>query len=99
MTEPSMISEHRPPTPPVEILLEEFHKPLGLSQMKAAQGIGIPLNRLNEIVRGRRGITTDSALRLARLLNTTPEFWMVLQMASDLYQASRALTVAEARPR
>src|SRR5437667_6041386 len=97
--EPSMISEHRPPTPPGEILLEEFLKPLGLSQVKAAQRMGIPLNRLNEIVRSRRGITADTALRLARLLNTTPELWMNLETAKDLYQASPALEVAEARPR
>ena len=86
---------HRPPTPPGEILLEEFLKRLGISQVEAAQQMGIPLNRLNEVVRGKRGLTADTALRLARLLNTSPEFWMNLQVASDLYRASRVLELAE----
>ncbi len=90
-----MIPEHRPPKPPGEILLEEFLTPLGLSQVKAAQQMNIPLNRLNEVIRGKRGITADTALRLARLLSTSPEFWMNLQTASDLYQAARALELAK----
>jgi antitoxin HigA-1 len=56
--------------------------------------MGIPLNRLNEVVRGRRGVTADTALRLARLLDTSPEFWMNLQTAVDLFRASK---VAETR--
>ena len=91
-----MIPTHRPPTPPGEILLEEFLKPLGLSQVEAARRMRIPLNRLNEVIRGKRGVTADTALRLSRLLGTSPEFWMNLQVACDLYQASRALKVAEA---
>ena len=90
-----MIPQHRPPTPPGEILLVEFLKPLGMSQVEASQRMGIPLNRLNEVIRGRRGITADTALRLARLLNTSPEFWMSLQVASDLYRASRVLELAD----
>jgi antitoxin HigA-1 len=81
----------RPPTPPGEILLDEFLQPMGMTQVEAARRMGIPLNRLNEVVHSRRGISADTALRLARLLNTSPEFWMNLQMASDLYQASRLL--------
>jgi addiction module HigA family antidote len=94
-----MIPTHRPPTPPGEILREEILKPLGLSQVEAARRMGMPLNRLNEIVRGKRGISADTALRLARLLDTSPEFWMNLQTARDLYQASRALELAESGPR
>ncbi|MCX6022756.1 MAG: HigA family addiction module antitoxin [Chloroflexi bacterium] len=86
-----MIPQHRAPTLPGEILLEEFLTPLGITQVEAAQRMGIPLNRLNEVVRGRRGITADTALRLARLLDTSPEFWMNLQTASDLYRAAQAL--------
>ena len=86
-----MVPTHRPPTHPGEILLEEFLKPLGLTQVAAAARMGIPLNRLNEIVRRRRGMTADTALRLARLLGTSPEFWMNLQTAWDLYRAARAL--------
>jgi antitoxin HigA-1 len=81
----------RPPTPPGEILLDEFLQPMGMTQVEAARRMGIPLNRLNEVIHSRRGISADTALRLARLLNTSPEFWMNLQMASDLYQASRLL--------
>jgi antitoxin HigA-1 len=81
----------RPPTPPGEILLDEFLQPMGMTQVEAARRMGIPLNRLNEVIHSRRGISADTALRLARLLNTSPEFWMNLQMASDLYRASRLL--------
>jgi addiction module HigA family antidote len=91
-----MIPKHRAPTPPGEILLEEFLKPLGMSQVDTARRMGMPLNRLNEVIRGKRGITADTALRLARLLHTSPEFWMNLQAACDLYQASRALDPVEA---
>jgi antitoxin HigA-1 len=81
----------RPPTPPGEILLDEFLQPMGMTQVEAARRMGIPLNRLNEVIHSRRGISADTALRLARLLNTSPEFWMNLQIASDLYHASRLL--------
>ena len=91
-----MIPENRAPTPPGEILLEEFLRPLGITQVEAAGRMGIPLNRLNEVVHGRRGVTADTALRLARLLETSPEFWMHLQAASDLYRASRASEPVEA---
>jgi addiction module HigA family antidote len=91
-----MIPTNRPPSSPGEILREEFLRPLGLSQVEAAQQMAVPLNRLNEVIRGKRGITADTALRLARLLNTTPEFWMNLQTASDLYRASHARELTEA---
>src|SRR5213592_3405346 len=68
-----------PAIAPGEILLEEFLKPLELGQVEAARRLEISLNRLNEIVNGKRGITADTALRLAKLLKTTPEFWMNLQ--------------------
>ena len=91
-----MIPTHRPPTHPGEMLLEEFLKPLGVTQTTAAQTMGISLNRLNELINGKRGVTADTALRLARLLKTTPEFWMNLQNAWDLYHAQRDLTRASA---
>ena len=81
-----------PSIPPGEILLEEFLKPLELGQVDAARRLGISLNRLNEIVLGKRGITADTALRLARLLKTSPQFWMRLQADWDLH---RAITRAE----
>lgn len=76
-----------PAIAPGEILLEEFLKPLELGQVEAARQLDISLNRLNEIVRGKRGITADTALRLARLLKTSPQFWMRLQADWDLHQA------------
>ncbi len=86
-----MIPTHRAPTHPGAMLFEEFLKPMHLTQVAAAEKMGIPLNRLNEIIRGKRGVTADTALRLAKLFKTSPEFWMSLQAAWDLYQASRAL--------
>jgi addiction module HigA family antidote len=71
------------------MLLEEFLKPKNLSQSDAAAKMGIPLNRLNEIIRGKRGVTADTALRLAKLLKTSAEFWMNLQTAWDLYWAKQ----------
>ena len=76
-----------PAIPPGEILLEEFLKALGMGQVDAAGRLGISLNRLNEIVLGKRGITADTALRLARLFKTSPQFWVRLQADWDLNQA------------
>src|SRR6266513_337029 len=76
-----------PAIPPGEILLEEYLKPLGLGQIEAAKRLGISLNRLNEIVLGKRGITADTALRLGRFLKTSPQLWMRLQADWDLHQA------------
>ena len=72
---------------PGEILLEEYLKPLGIGQLEAARRLGISLNRLNEIVLGKRGITADTALRLSRFLKTSPQLWMRLQADWDLHQA------------
>jgi antitoxin HigA-1 len=85
-----MIPTHRPPTSPGEILLEEFLKPLGMSQVEAARRMGVPLNRLNEIVRGERGVEADTALRLSRLLGTSPEFWMNLEISCGRDEESRS---------
>lgn len=86
-----MILPRREPTSPGEILLEEFLKPLGITQVEAARRMGIPLNRLNEVIHNKRGVTADTALRLARLLDTSPQFWLNLQIALDLYRAAKAL--------
>src|SRR5918994_2981362 len=74
---------------PGEMLLEEYLKPLGIGQVEAARELGVSLNRLNEIVLGKRGITADTALRLARFLKTSPQLWMRLQVDWDLHQAVR----------
>ena len=78
-----------PAIPPGEMLLEEFLKPMAIGQVEAARQLGISLNRLNEIVLGKRGITADTALRLGRLLKTSPQFWMRLQADWDLHEAIR----------
>ncbi len=72
---------------PGEMLLEEYLKPLGVGQVEAARQLGVSLNRLNEIVLGKRGITADTALRLGRFLKTSPQLWMRLQADWDLHQA------------
>ncbi len=76
---------------PGEILLEEFLKPAGLSQNKLAMELRVPSHRVNEIVHGRRSITADSALRLARFFGTTPDFWLNLQTIYDLTEARESL--------
>lgn len=81
------IPTHQPPTHPGEMLEEEFLKPLGITQTEFAARIGVSFQRINTLVRGRRGITPDTALRLERALGMTAEFWMNLQLRWDLYQA------------
>ena len=73
--------------PPGEMLLEEFIKPLGLRQADAAKELGVSVNRLNEVVRGIRRITADTALRLSSVFKTSPQFWMRLQADWDVHQA------------
>lgn len=87
----SVLDLKRPPTRPGEMLLEEFLRPAGLTQVEAAQRMEIPLNRLNEIIRGRRGVTADTAIRLGRLLKMSPEFWMALQADWELWHAAHEM--------
>jgi len=79
----------REPTHPGVMLLEEFLKPLGLTQRDLAVVIRVPYQRVNELVNGRRGVTASTALRLARYFGNTPEFWLSLQYRWDLYRALR----------
>ncbi len=79
------------PIHPGEILREEFLQPLEMSANQFAHVIGVPANRVTEIVGERRTVTADTALRLARALGTTPEFWLNLQQAYDLRTAEKAL--------
>ena len=72
------------PVHPGEILLEEFLKPLGLSQYRLAKGISVPPRRINEIVHGKRSVSANTALRLARFFGTTDGFWLNLQTAYEL---------------
>ena len=80
----------REPTHPGEILLQEFLLPLGMTQRDLATAIHVPFQRVNEVVRRRRGVTPSTALRLSRFLGTSPDFWMSLQLRWDLYHAQRA---------
>jgi len=79
-----MSSKKIPPIHPGEILLEEFLKPMGLSQNKVALDIRVPARRINEIVLGKRRVTPDTALRLAKYFDMSPQFWLGLQMDFDL---------------
>ena len=79
-----MSSKRIPPIHPGEILLEEFLKPMDLSQNRLAMDIHVPARRINEIVHGKRRITADTALRLGRFFGNSPQFWLGLQMDYDL---------------
>ena len=87
----SVLDLKRPPTHPGEMLIEEFLKPVGMTRVEAARRMKIPLNRLNEIIRGRRGVSAETALLLARLFKVSPEFWMQLQSDWDLWHAAQAM--------
>ena len=85
------MSKRLPNIHPGEVLAEEFLVPLGLSQNALARSLCVPPRRINEIVLGKRAISADTALRLARYFGTTPEFWMALQAAYDLEEAQTSL--------
>lgn len=85
-----MIPTHRLPTHPGEILRSELLEPLGLTQVELARDMGVPVQRVNELVNGKRGITAETAWKLSRRLGTSPEFWMNLQTARDLARARDA---------
>lgn len=74
---------------PGEVLLEEFLKPMGISQYRLAKAIGVPAMRISEICAGKRSVTADTALRLARALGTTPGFWLGLQADYDIEEAEK----------
>ena len=82
-----MLPKNRPPTHPGEMLLKEFLEPLNITQMVFAKHLGWPYARLNEIIKGKRGISTASALDLGEALDTGPEFWLNLQRNWDLWHS------------
>lgn len=84
------MSERLPNVHPGEILLEEFLKPLRISQNRLARDLRVPPRRINEIVLGKRAVTPDTALRLARYFSMSPRFWLGLQVDFDLEEASLA---------
>ena len=84
------IPTHGPPTHPGVMLLEEFLKPLDLSQTALAEELGVSYPRVNELVHGKRGVTPDTALRLERVFGMEAQFWLNLQLVWDLYQAQHS---------
>ena len=88
-----MLPENRTTTHPGEVLKEEFLQPLGVTQLAFAQHIGVPSQRVNEIVRGKRGVTPETAWLFSQALGTTPQFWMNLQDAYDLTSKRPSRTV------
>ena len=92
-----LLPMHLPPTHPGEMLLEEFLRPLGITQSEFAIHLCISFPRLNEIIHGKRGVTPDTALRLARVLGISADFWLGLQQDWDLWHAMRAPKAAQIR--
>jgi antitoxin HigA-1 len=92
---------HRPPTHPGEMLLEEFLKPLGISQSAFAIQLGVSFPRLNEVINAKRSVTPDTALRLAQVTGMSADFWLGLQQDWDLWHALRspkAAAIARLKP-
>ena len=79
-----MKEKRLPPIHPGEVLMEEFLKPMGISQYRLAKDISVPPRRINEIVHGKRAVTADTALRLGRFFGMSPQFWLNLQTRHDL---------------
>lgn len=84
-----MLPKHRPPTHPGEMLLKDFLEPMGVTQTQFASHLGWPFARLNEIIRGKRGVTADSALAIGEALKTGPEFWLNLQRDWELWHVNK----------
>ncbi len=87
-----------PPITPGEVLEEEFLKPMGLSQYRLAKEIHVSPRRINEIVKGKRSITADTALRLGRYFGTTAQFWVNLQSSYELERAAEKIELAAIQP-
>lgn len=86
---------HKPPTHPGEMLLEEFLKPLGITQSAFAVRLGVSFPRLNEVINAKRSVTPDTALRLARVTGMSADFWLGLQQDWDLWHALRSKKAEE----
>lgn len=91
------IPTHRPPTHPGEMVLEEFLKPLGMSQKEFAKRAGISWPRANQLLNAKRSVTPDTALRLERLFGVQAQTWLNMQLAWDLYHAQRSPGAREIR--
>jgi len=89
-----MIPKHRRPVSPGEVLLEEFLKPHNMTQTTLAERMSVPIQRVNTLINGKRGVTAETALLLAKIFDTTPQFWMNLQTNCDLWDAQQKMTAA-----
>ena len=88
------IPTHRAPTHPGEMLLEEFLKPMGITQRELSDSIHVPYQRINEVINQKRGITPSTALRLSKFFGVSEDFWLNLQLRLDLYKARQKETIA-----
>ena len=86
-----MIPRNRKPTHPGVILLEEYLEPMNMTQVDLAAKMGVPVQRVNTLINGKRDVSAETAVLLARVLKTTPELWMNLQASLDLYKAEQNL--------
>ena len=93
-----MIPDNRISTHPGEVLLEEFLKPMGITQRRLAEHIGVSVQRVNEIVRGKRGVTAETAWLLSEAFGTTPQFWVNLQSAHDLTRFRPSRSIGKLQP-
>lgn len=84
------VPKHREPTHPGEMLIEEFLRPMGITQKDLADSIHVPYQRINEIINKKRGVTPSTALRLAKYFGVSEDFWMNLQLRCDLYKAKQS---------
>ena len=91
-----MLPKNRKPTHPGELLLREFLEPLKITQMQLAKELHVPIQRINTLINGKRGMTAETAILLAERLGTSPQFWMNAQNQVDLYEAGKKLYRAAA---
>lgn len=87
-----MLPKYRKPTHPGEVLLEEFLAPKGMTQAKLAEKMGVSVQRVNTLINGKRDVTPETAILLSQVFGTSPEFWMSLQSAHDLFLARQEMT-------
>jgi antitoxin HigA-1 len=92
-----MIPENRIPTHPGEILIEEFLRPMEMTQVAFADHIGVPIQRVNEIIKGKRGVTPETAWLFSQAFGTTPQFWLNLQTSHDLARNRPERTIKKLR--
>jgi antitoxin HigA-1 len=86
-----MLPKYRPPTAPGEMLLEEFLKPAAMTQTELAKRMGVPIQRVNTLINGKRGVTAETAVLLGRIFKNSPQFWLGIQMDWDLWHAQQKM--------